>query len=385
MVEERYWWIALNCVPGIGSITARRLVEAFGAPERIFGASERELRSVAGVGHELARRIATYRVDEALEREVAALEKAGVTVCTWGDDDYPEPLTTLYDPPPVLYVRGTLLASDAIAIAVVGTRRPTAHGLSMAERLAGELAALGVTVVSGLARGIDGLAHRAALDAGGRTLAVLGHGIDLVFPREHDALADAISERGALISEFPIGTQPDRYNFPRRNRIIAGLALGTVVVEAAADSGSLITARFALEQGREVYAVPGPATGDTNRGAHRLIRQGACLVEGVEDIIEALPLHIRPMLEAGPTPKADRSPESMPDAPPKSHAPGICAEEGALLALIQNEARPIDRIIEASGLAPSAVSGLLVQLELKGLVTRGADSCYALGPTARAI
>ncbi len=384
-MEERYWWIALNCVPGIGSITGRRLVEAFGTPQRIFGATEERLRAVAGIGSELARRIATYPVEEALEREVEAVEKAGATVCTWGDEDYPETLTTLYDPPPVLYVRGTLMASDALAIAVVGTRRPTAHGRSMAERLAGELAALGVTVVSGLARGIDGLAHRAALAAGGRTLAVCGHGIDLVFPREHRSLAEAIAERGALISEFPMGTPPNRYNFPRRNRIIAGLALGTVVVEAAADSGSLITASFALEQGREVFAVPGSATTGTNRGAHRLIRQGACLIEGVEDIIEALPLHIRPMLEAGPPANDGTSPKPQPAAAITSHIPNICAEEGSLLALIQNEACSIDRMIEASGLAPSAVSGLLVQLELKGLVARGPDSCYAPGPSARSI
>lgn len=384
-MEERYWWIALNCVPGVGSITARRLVEAFGTPKRIFGASQGELRSIAGVGPELARRISTFKVEEALEREVAALEQAQVTVCTLGDDDYPQPLATLYDPPPVLYMRGALLASDSMAIAVVGTRRPTAHGRSMAERLAGELAATGVTVVSGLARGIDGLAHRAALAAGGRTLAVLGHGIDLVFPPDHADLAEAIVERGALVSEFPMGTPPNRYNFPRRNRIIAGLALGTVVVEAAANSGSLITARLALEQGREVFAVPGPTTSGTNRGAHRLIRQGACLVEGVEDIIEALPLHIRPMLEAGPTPEGGRSGGPKPAAAPTSHNTSVCAEEGALLALIRNEPRSIDRIIDASGLAPSAVSGLLVQLELKGLVTRGADSCYAPGPAARAL
>ncbi|MCH7768807.1 MAG: DNA-protecting protein DprA [Nitrospinae bacterium] len=279
-MEERYWWIGLNCVPGVGSITSKRLIEAFGTPKHVFSASQGELRSVDGVGGELARRIATFPVEEVLEREVAAVERAGITLCTLHDEDYPPQLVTLYDPPPVLYVRGALMASDQLAIAVVGSRRPTAYGRSVAERLAGELASLGFTVVSGLARGIDGLVHQAALSAGGRTLAVYGSGIDLVFPAEHRELADAIAERGALISEFPMGVPPVAHNFPRRNRIIAGLALGTVVVEAAAKSGSLITARCAMEQGREVFAVPGQVITGKSRGAHRLIKQGAVKLDG---------------------------------------------------------------------------------------------------------
>ncbi|MCH6568137.1 MAG: DNA-protecting protein DprA, partial [Nitrospinae bacterium] len=367
-MEERYWWIGLNCVPGVGSITSKRLIEAFGTPKHVFSASQGELRSVDGVGGELARRIATFPVEEVLEREVAAVERAGITLCTLHDEDYPPQLATLYDPPPVLYVRGALMASDALAIAVVGSRRPTAYGRSVAERLAGELASLGFTVVSGLARGIDGLAHQAALSAGGRTLAVYGNGIDLIFPSEHRELADAIAERGALISEFPMGVPPVAHNFPRRNRIIAGLALGTVVVEAAAKSGSLITARCALEQGREVFAVPGPVITGNNRGAHRLIKQGATLVEGVEDIIDALPLHFRAMLEEGQAAEGVSTSEPEPANVLVPPAPRVSASERALLALIQEEPRPIDRMIEESGLAPSAVSGLLVQLELKGLV-----------------
>lgn len=381
-MEERYWWIGLNCVPGVGSITSKRLIEAFGTPKHVFSASQGELRSVDGVGGELARRIATFPVEEVLEREVAAVERAGITLCTLHDEDYPPQLATLYDPPPVLYVRGALMASDALAIAVVGSRRPTAYGRSMAERLAGELASLGFTVVSGLARGIDGLAHQAALSAGGRTLAVYGNGIDLIFPSEHRSLADAIAERGALISEFPMGTPPVAHNFPRRNRIIAGLALGTVVVEAAAKSGSLITARCAMEQGREVFAVPGQVITGSSRGAHRLIKQGATLVEGVEDIIDALPLHFRAMLEEAQAAEGVSTSEPEPASVLVPPAPRVSASERALLALIQEEPRPIDRMIEESGLAPSAVSGLLVQLELKGLVARGPDSCYGLGPTA---
>ena len=381
-MEERYWWIGLNCVPGVGSITSKRLIEAFGTPKHVFSASQGELRSVDGVGGELARRIATFPVEEVLEREVAAVERAGITLCTLHDEDYPPQLVTLYDPPPVLYVRGALMASDQLAIAVVGSRRPTAYGRSVAERLAGELASLGFTVVSGLARGIDGLVHQAALSAGGRTLAVYGSGIDLVFPAEHRELADAIAERGALISEFPMGVPPVAHNFPRRNRIIAGLALGTVVVEAAAKSGSLITARCAMEQGREVFAVPGPVITGNSRGAHRLIKQGATLVEGVEDIIDALPLHFRAMLEEAQAAEGVSTSEPEPASVLVPPAPRVSASERALLALIQEEPRPIDRMIEESGLAPSAVSGLLVQLELKGLVARGPDSCYGPGPTA---
>lgn len=381
-MEERYWWIGLNCVPGVGSITSKRLIEAFGTPKRVFSASQGELRSVDGVGGELARRIATFPVEEVLEREVAAVERAGITLCTLHDEDYPPQLATLYDPPPVLYVRGALMASDALAIAVVGSRRPTAYGRSVAERLAGELASLGFTVVSGLARGIDGLAHQAALSAGGRTLAVYGSGIDLIFPSEHRALADAIAERGALISEFPMGAPPVAHNFPRRNRIIAGLALGTVVVEAAAKSGSLITARCAMEQGREVFAVPGQVITGKSRGAHRLIKQGATLVEGVEDIIDALPLHFRAMLEEGQAAEGVSTSKPEPASVLVPPAPRVSASERALLALIQEEPRPIDRMIEESGLAPSAVSALLVQLELKGLVARGPDSFYGPGPTA---
>jgi DNA processing protein len=270
-------------------------------------------------------------------------------------EDYPEQLSNLYDPPGVLYIRGTLLASDCLSIAVVGTRRPTAYGRSMTEKLVGGLAEMGFTVVSGLARGIDGLAHQVALEAGGRTLAVLGHGMDRIFPSENRGLAENVTQKGALLTEFPFGTPPSRHNFPRRNRIISGLALGTLVVEAAAGSGSLITARCALEQGREVLAVPGPVTAGTSRGAHRLIREGATLVETVDDVIESLPLHIRGLMERASL----ASPE----------------------VLIQEAPSHIDRMIEESGLPPSTVSGLLVQLELRGFVARRQDGLYAPDPS----
>lgn len=380
-MEERYWWIGLNGVPGLGSITCQRLVEAFGSPRRVFRASEKDLMEVDGVGRELASRIGSVRVEETIEKEVAACERAGVTVCTLGDDDYPEQLLNLYDPPPVLYVRGTLLASDCIALAVVGTRKPTAYGRSVAEKLTRELAALGFTVVSGLAQGIDGLAHSAAIASGGRTLAVLGHGIDRVFPSEHLKLADEVAENGAVLTEFPFGTPPARHNFPRRNRIISGLALGTLVVEAAGGSGSLITARCAMEQGREVFAVPGPVTAGTSRGAHRLIKEGATLVEKVDDVIEALPLHIRAIMERGDISVEDPG-ITQSETTPRPPGRRASATERELLLLIQSEPRHIDKIIEDSGMTPSAVSGLLVQMELKGFVARRPDGLYAPDPSA---
>lgn len=381
-LEERYWWMGLNCVPGVGSITCRRLIDAFGSPRMVFRASRRELMEVDGVGEELARRISAFEAEGAIEREVAACEKAAVTVCTLGCDSYPEQLLNLYDPPPVLYLRGTLLASDRVSVALVGTRRPTAYGRSVAEKLARGLAELGFTVVSGLARGIDGLAHSSALAVSGRTVAVLGHGIDRVFPAEHRELAGRVADSGALITEFPIGTPPARHNFPRRNRIISGLAMGTVVVEASGGSGSLITARCAMEQGREVFAVPGPVTTDTSRGAHRLIKEGATLIEGVDDILEALPLHLRALLREG-VERGETPGEA--EAPGAPSAPRVSAEERTLLGLISSEPRHIDRIIEESGLAPSAVSGLLVQLELKGLVARRPGSIYETGLSAGGI
>lgn len=382
-MDERYWWLGLNCVPGVGSITARRLLEAFGTPMRIFRASVGELKGVDGVGDELAQRLKYFPVEEAIEREVAACERAGVTVCTLGDEDYPEQLESLYDPPPILYVRGTLLASDCFSIAVVGTRQPTSYGRAMTEKLVEELAQMGFTVVSGLARGIDGLAHSTALASGGRTLAVLGHGLDQVFPSKHKGLADKVSEQGALLTEFPFGTPPSRGNFPRRNRIISGLALGTLVVEAAGGSGSLITARLSMEQGREVFAVPGPVASGMSRGAHKLIKEGASLVESVEDVIEALPLHIRAVMEREAV--APKSVEALPREVRPALAPKVSAVERELLVLIQKAPRHIDNIIEDTGMTPSAVSGLLVQMELKGFVARRPDGLYAPEPSMGAL
>src|SRR5216684_2578357 len=281
-------WLALRRVHGAGPRTCRLLLERFGSAEQIFKSTEEEI-TAAGVGRNVARAIAGFNDFAPLEKELCELPRLGARLVRWTDADYPPNLRQIADPPPYLIARGLLEPNDAACVAVVGARAASEAGLRMAQRLGFELAAHGFVVVSGLARGIDGAAHRGALEAGGRTVAVLGCGIDVAYPPEHRGLADSIVERsGAILSELPLGSAPLPENFPSRNRILSGLSLGVVIVEAAEKSGSLITARMALEQNRQVFAVPGsPLTGKT-RGSNRLIKEGARLVECVEDVIEDL-------------------------------------------------------------------------------------------------
>jgi DNA processing protein len=293
-------------------------------------------------------------------QEIERLQKMPVTVLSIADPRYPHPLRCIQDPPLLLYVRGTLLPADSLAIAVVGSRKPSPYGKLMAQRLSTSLVQHGFTVVSGLARGIDSLAHQAALQTGGRTLAVLGSGINVTYPPENQRLATAMSTQGAVLSEFPLDTKPDRWNFPRRNRIISGLALGTLVVEASMRSGTLHTARHALEQGREVFAIPGRVDAPNSQGTNGLIKNGAKLVESIEDILAELPEAVRvfasqqlsaPVASQSPLPPADLSPE-----------------EARLLALLPAEETHIDALIHTSQLPAHAVASILVTLELRGLV-----------------
>jgi DNA processing protein len=274
-----------------------------------------------------------------------------------GDAEFPAHLREIPAPPDRLWVRGTLVDEDALAIAIVGSRRATPFGLELAERLAGDLAARGITVVSGLARGIDSAAHRGALEAGGRTIAVLGGGVDVVYPPENRRLAARIAERGAVLSQFAPGAPALGHHFPVRNRIIAGLALGVVVVEAAEQSGTLITAGHAGDLGREVMAVPGRAGAPTSRGTHRLIRDGAALVEGWEDVVALLPARWRACVAAVPLAPAGDSP-----------APASTSNEDSLLALIGTEPVTMEELIERSGLAASRAAARLLALELAGRV-----------------
>jgi DNA processing protein len=332
--DEARSWLALALVP---ELTPRRifaLVERFGSPRAALGGLE------------------TSPAEEKVEREIATLAAAGSTFVAWSDAAYPVRLREIPDPPPVLAVRGQLEAGDEVAIAVVGTRRASEYGRRVATEIAGGLAAAGVTVVSGMAAGIDAAAHRAAIESGGRTIAVLGTGIDVVYPRWHAALADAIAQHGALVSEFPCGAPPLQFHFPRRNRLISGLTLGTVVVEAAEQSGSLITASFALEQGRQVCAVPGPARAVNQRGSHRLIQEGAKLVTCAEDVLAELLPAYRARLSARRAAAVEAS---------------LTAPERRILAVIA-DGRHVDQVIREVDVPPAAVLETLLALELRGLV-----------------
>jgi DNA processing protein len=283
MLTDREQLILLNLVPGLGPRRARRLLDEFGGVQALAAAPAALVQRVDRIGPELAGRIVRGLADVgALEQEQRLAARAGCEILTTADAGYPAPLRTIADPPPALYVKGAWRPQDEPAVALVGARRASLYGLEAAQRLAGDLAARGLTVVSGLARGIDAAAHRGCLRAQGRTVAVLGGGLSRLYPPEHRELAEEIARQGAVLSEFPMTHPPAAGNFPRRNRVISGLSRGVVVVEAGARSGALITADQALEQGREVFAVPGPITAPTSQGTHELLRQGARLVASVE-------------------------------------------------------------------------------------------------------
>jgi len=354
-MDDSWAWVALALVPGIGW-NARRYHDLLGvgSPSEVFRASRRTL--AAAVGEELATAIKAFDVAGAIARQRAAAERKEARLLTLGDTDYPAALKAITLPPPFLLVRGTLAREDGLAVAVVGSRRPTAYGLKMAERLSGDLGARGVTVVSGFARGVDTAAHRGALAAGGRTVAVFGCGVDVVYPSENRGLVAEVLSAGALISEFPMGTPPLPQHFPMRNRLIAALAVGTVVVEAAERSGALITARLAGELGREVYAVPGNVSSVVSQGANRLIQDGAKLVRDWKDVVAEWPAvwrqALRPVAESVSTPAA--------------RAEGV--GEAKLLALLGDDPVEIDAVTERSGLPPGQVAAGLMTLELRGLV-----------------
>ncbi|HEV8713626.1 MAG TPA: DNA-processing protein DprA [Candidatus Binatia bacterium] len=352
--EERAawrYWLALRLVRGVGNVTYRELLERFGTPQAVLAASPADL-GAAGAHAEVARAIASFDQWPTVETELNKIVRAGVRLVTRTDPEYPVNLTHLHDPPPFLYLRGSFVPEDRIAIAVVGSRFASSYGKGAARDLARGLAEKGVTIVSGLARGIDAEAHRAALAAGGRTIAVLGSGLDIIYPSEHRALAAEIPAHGAVVSEFSLGSKPDAVHFPYRNRVISGLTLGTVVVEAAENSGSLITARCALEQNREVFAVPGPITTSRSRGPHRLIKDGAKLVEGIDDILH----EIAPAL-APPRP-------TLPVTPTATLEP----HEALLVGLFDGEPQHVDALIARSGLSAARVLEVLLGMELKGVV-----------------
>lgn len=354
-----YPWIALNSIDGIGCHTFKLLIDHFGSPENVFKASIKELLNVEGVGKETAKRIKEFRSSPLIHKELSLLQQHRVRLITLKDDDYPVNLREIYDPPPYLYIRGGLSRErDRLAIAIVGSRASTPYGLGVARRMAMELAYHGITIVSGLARGIDSEAHRGTLKAGGRTIAVLGSGIDIIYPGENKKLYEEISRKGAVISEFPISTPPLSNNFPRRNRIISGLSTGVLVIEASLRSGSLITARLALEQGREVFAVPGSITSSRSQGTNMLIKEGAKLVERPEDILEEILPH-------GVKSKEDK----------RLNIP--LTESEKKIYEVLNIPKHIDIITGESGLNPGEVSAILMNLEIKGLVSQHPGKVFA--------
>jgi DNA processing protein len=370
-------WLGLRRVHGVGPRVYRLLLERFGTPQEVFARSEEELAAV-GVPRATARNIRAFRDFDAVERELCELPRLGARLVRWTDADYPINLREIADPPPYFFLRGSIAHDDPRCVAVVGARTGSEAGLRMAHRLGMELAGRGFTVVSGLARGIDGAAHQGALEGGGRTVAILGCGIDTVYPPEHRKLADALLERhGALISELPVGTPPLAENFPARNRILAGLCLGVVIVEAAERSGSLITARMALEQNRQVFAVPGsPLTGKT-RGSNRLLKQGAVLVECVEDVIEELSPQLGKFAPA-PRPLPALGANAKETADSNETAPEAAQARAILERLSKDEKTHIDAVIEGCGLNPQTVLRLLLELELNGVVAQHPGKLFSL-------
>ncbi len=372
-------WLTLKMIPGVGTTLFVRLLSRFGTPQEVLRAPESALRDV--VGPKLAQRIGAYRDVVDVERQIALLGEYGAEITTMDDPTYPLLLAEIYDPPLVLFSRGILAAPDAPCVALVGTRKPSSYGLRMARGLAYDLALRGITVVSGMAEGVDTAAHEGALEAGGHTIAVLGCGVDVVYPPRNAELMHRIIQQGAVYSCFEMGVKPSKGHFPYRNRIISGLSLGTVVVEAPVGSGSLITARNAAEQGREVYAVPGEAGSYNSRGPHALLREGAKLVESAEDIVVELNLEAaqrqaparEPQVPTVPSPEGPAT--TVIAAPPR---PNLSATEQVVMDVLHREGSFVDEIAAAGRVSVSEALSALTMLELKGLVRQFSGKRFAL-------
>ncbi|MBP8131921.1 MAG: DNA-processing protein DprA [Candidatus Hydrogenedentes bacterium] len=401
LTQEQRDWLALVLVPGIGTTYFIRLLARFRTPGRVLSASEAELAEL--VGKALAQRIRQYKQVTDVAAQERLMAKYEAALITMEDPAYPPRLAEIYDPPLVLFCRGQLENADQYCVALVGTRKASPYGVRMAEALGRELAARGITVVSGLAHGIDAAAHRGAIEGGGRTIAVLGCGVDVAYPVENADLMHRVTRHGCVLSQFPMGTQPSRGLFPYRNRIISGLCMGTCIIEAPIQSGALITARQAAEQGREVFAVPGQVGHENSRGPHALIREGAKLVETVDDILAELevPAEMRmqparapqpatPPRNAGPSPQLQprprdasavttapkgETPRSKPQPP--AHKPNLTSAEKAVLEVLSQDGSFVDEIAMASRLSVAEALSSLTLLELKGLVRQFSGKRFA--------
>ncbi len=334
-------------------------MRSFGSPDAIFGASEAELKAIDGM---TVRAVAKVLGPEpaGIDQQIGILGEWEITMLSINDPDYPANLRQIYDPPAVLYVRGTLEESDRFSVSIVGSRRASIYGKTMSERIAKDLSSRGICMVSGGARGIDAAAHQGALKGGGRTIAVLGCGVDIAYPSEHKALYSKIAESGAVVSEFSPGTPPEAWRFPSRNRIISGLSSGVLVIQAPKDSGALITAKYAAEHGRDIFALPGNVDDIRNDGCHALIRDGATLVTGADDILR----------EIGVQPGEERKPQmSLPMG-------SLSDIERKLVELLSLQPKHVDQMIEESSLPAPTVTGTLTMLEMKGLVKRVPGNAY---------
>jgi len=353
------YWLGFNLVRGIGPVRLRMLLDFFGDIQSAWEASEQVLREIK-LNRRALGNFLKVRHQVNLDEVLRQVERVGAQVLTWDTPDYPGLLRQIDDAPPVLFVRGTLTPADEWSVALVGTRKATVYGREVAHRLATGLVHNRVTLVSGLARGIDSIVHKAALEAGGRTLAVLGSGVDYIYPAEHRKLAEAIIENGALLSDYPLGTRPEAANFPARNRIISGLSLGVVVIEADVKSGALITADFALDHGRDVFAVPGSILSPASAGCNRLLRDGAHVVTEVGDILETL--HLDQVSEK------QLAREVLPSNP----------TEAAILGRLTAEPRHLDELSREIDLPVETISSTLVMMELKGMTRQVAPLQYVV-------
>jgi len=352
-MDTKHQWLSLALTPGLGPATLRKLVERFGSARHILAASRQELAECSFLRKDSLAGLCDQKLiaAAAADRELQLAEKSGIIILCWDDPLFPPLLKEINDPPPILYVKGAPQLLRAPGIAMVGARAASSYGLQVAERLAKELAGHDLVITSGFALGIDTAAHKGALAAGGNTIAVMGCGLDIVYPGQNKKLHEQIADHGAIISESPLGTMPEGFRFPARNRIISGLSLGVVVVEAAIRSGTLITAHQALEQGRDVFAIPGRIDSPKSEGCHRLIQEGAKLVHNGADILEELAL-------------------SAPASAPAIHppAPPLPPEEGKIFSLLEVYPKNIEEIIQAARLPAHRISEILLHLELQGLV-----------------
>ncbi len=360
-------WLCLKNVPGIGNHLFKRLIEQFGSPQRVFQMTPPELMAVEGISKHVATAILNFKAPQGIRAELEQVQQKGYALITLTDSSYPMLLREIPDPPPLLYVSGNL-ATAKQSIAVVGSRNATAYGISATRNLCADLTAFDITIVSGMALGIDTAAHQGALAGKGKTVAVLGSGLNNIYPAENRRLFERISEQGAVISEFGLDTRPEAHNFPIRNRIISGMSMGTIVVEASRKSGSLITARLAAEQNREVFAVPGSIHSFKSTGTHTLIKQGAKLVENAQDVLEELTAFMEQA--SAPAEPGENSTESrLAFLPP---------EELDLYQMLSPYPEHIDAIIRKTNIEPGILLSLLLQLELKGMVQQLPGKLFAI-------